>query len=127
MSADRGDDVEAWLNQQGDGRGPEANEGQSGSVEKPAKHTSSDWTEMYRLELGIEPTDRHQLLSAVIKDVAAAYHGDQAAQRRVAAYNRASRAFGRQVEAAEREAAAWAGEVAAENPEDDKDDAADVS
>jgi hypothetical protein len=64
-----------------------------------------DWTEMYRLELGIDPSDRHQLLTAVTKDMAAAYHGDQAAKRRVAAYDRAQRAFDEGVEAEEREAA----------------------
>ena len=34
-------------------------------MKKPAKNTSPDWTEMYRLELGINPSDRHQLLTAV--------------------------------------------------------------
>ena len=77
-------------------------------MKKPAKHTSPDWTEMYRLELGIDPSDRHQLLNAVTKDIAAAHHGDQAARRRVAAYYRAERAFERQSDA-----------------EDDEDDAAD--
>jgi hypothetical protein len=64
-----------------------------------------DWTEMYRLELGIDPSDRHELLTAVTKDVAAAYHGDQAAKRRVAAYDHAQRAFDKRVEAEAREAA----------------------
>ena len=77
-------------------------------MKKPAKHTPPDWTEMYRFELGIDPSDRHQLLNAVTKDIAAAHHGDQAARRRVAAYYRAERAFERQSDA-----------------EDDEDDAAD--
>jgi len=77
-------------------------------MKKPTKHTSPDWTEMYRLELGIDPSDRHQILNAVTKDIAAAHHGDQAARRRVAAYYRAERAFERQSDA-----------------EDDEDDAAD--
>jgi hypothetical protein len=72
-----------------------------------------DWPEMYRLELGIDPSDRHQLLTAVTKDIAAAHQGDTAARRRVAAYYRAQRAFDRQVEAEEPEAA-----------EDNEDDAA---
>jgi len=79
-------------------------------MKKPAKHTSPDWTEMYRLELGIDPSDRHQLLNAVTKDMAAARHGDTAAQRRVAAYDRAQRAFDRQLAAEERAAAKWAKE-----------------
>jgi hypothetical protein len=64
----------------------------SRSVEKPAKPTSPEWTEMYRLELGIDPSDQHQLFTAVTKDIAAARHGDQAAKRRVAAYYRAQEA-----------------------------------
>jgi hypothetical protein len=83
-------------------------------MKKPAKHTSPDWTEMYRLELGIDPSDRHQLLNAVTKDIAVAHHGDQAAKRRVAAYDRAQRSFERQIADEEREAA-----------ENDEDDAAD--
>jgi hypothetical protein len=83
-------------------------------MKKLAKHTSPDWTEMYRFELGIDPSDRHQLLNAVTKDIAVAHHGDQAAKRRVAAYDRAQRAFERQVADEGREAA-----------EDDEDDAAD--
>jgi len=83
-------------------------------MKKPAKHTPPDWTEMYRFELGIDPSDRHQLLNAVTKDIAAAHHGDQAARRRVAAYYRAERAFERRVAAEEREAA-----------EHDEDDAVD--
>ena len=83
-------------------------------MKKPAKHTSPDWTEMYRLELGIDPSDRHQLLNAVTKDIAVAHHGDQAARRRVAAYYRAERAFEKRVEAEEREAT-----------EDDEDGGAD--
>jgi hypothetical protein len=47
---------------------------------------------MYRLELGIDPGDQHQLFTAVTKDIAAARHGDQAARRRVAAYYRAQEA-----------------------------------
>ena len=74
-------------------------------MKKPAKHTSPDWTEMYRLELGIDPSDRHQLLNAVTKDIAVAHHGDQAAKRRVAAYDRAQRSFERQIADEEREAA----------------------
>jgi hypothetical protein len=85
-------------------------------MKKPAKHTSPDWTEMYRLELGIDPTDRHQLLTAVTKDIVAAHHGDKAARHRAAAYYRAQRAFDRQVADAEREAA-----------EHDEDAAADES
>jgi hypothetical protein len=77
-------------------------------MKKPAKHTPPDWTEMYRFELGIDPSDRHQLLNAVTKDIAAARQGDQAARRRVAAYYRAERAFERQSDA-----------------EDDEDDAVD--
>jgi hypothetical protein len=83
-------------------------------MKKPAQHTSPDWTEMYRLELGIDPSDRHQLLNAVTKDIAVAHHGNQAAKRRVAAYDRAQRAFERQIADEEREAA-----------ENDEDDAAD--
>ena len=64
-----------------------------------------DWTEIYRLELGIDPTDQHQLLTAVTKDIAAARHGDNAAKRRVTAYYRAQRALDRQPEAEEQEAA----------------------
>jgi hypothetical protein len=74
-------------------------------VEEPAKYTSPDWTEMYRLELGIDPSDRHQLLTAVTKDIAAAHCGDIAARRRVAAYYRVQRAFKRQVADKEREVA----------------------
>jgi hypothetical protein len=73
-----------------------------------------DWTEMYRLELGIDPSNQHQLLNAVTKDIATARHGDQAAKRRVAAYHRAQRVFDRQLEAEEPDAA-----------EDNEDDAAD--
>jgi hypothetical protein len=62
-------------------------------VEEPAKYTSPDWTKMYRLELGVDPSDRHQLLTAVTKDIAAAHQGDTAARRRVSAYCRAQRAF----------------------------------
>lgn len=83
-------------------------------MKKPAKNTSPDWTELYRLELGIDPNDRHQLLNAVTKDIAAAHRGDKAAKHRVSAYDRAQRAFDRQVEAEEREAA-----------KDDEDDPAD--
>jgi hypothetical protein len=83
-------------------------------MKKPAKNTSLDWAEMYRLELGIDPNDRHQLLNAVRKDIVAAHQGDKAAKRWVAAYDRAQRAFERQVAAEEREAA-----------EDDEDEAAD--
>ena len=68
-------------------------------MKKPAQHTSPDWTEMYRLELGIDPSDQHQLLNAVTKDLAVAHHGDPAARRRVAAYDRAPRAWDRQVKA----------------------------
>jgi hypothetical protein len=46
-----------------------------------------DWTEMYRLELGIDPSDKHQLLNAVTKDIVAAHHGNNDARRRVAAYS----------------------------------------
>jgi hypothetical protein len=74
-------------------------------MKEPAKNTSLDWAEIYRLELGIDPNDRHQLLNAVTKDIAAAHHGDKAAKRRVAAYDRAQQAFERQVAAEEREAA----------------------
>jgi hypothetical protein len=74
-------------------------------VEKPAKNTPPDWTEMYRLELGIDPSDQHQLLNAVTKDIAVAHHGDQAAKRRVAAYDRAQRALARQVKADAQETA----------------------
>ena len=74
-------------------------------MKKPAKHTSPDWTEMYRLELGIDPSDQHQLLNAVTKDIAVAHHGDKAAKRRVAAYDRAQRALDRQVKADEQETA----------------------
>ena len=38
-------------------------------MEGPAKHMSPNWTEMYRLELGIDPSDRHQLLTAVTKNL----------------------------------------------------------
>jgi hypothetical protein len=69
-----------------------------------------DWTEMYRLELGIEPSDRQQLLTAVSRDMTAAYHGDKAAKRRAAAYSRAQQAFERQVAAEERASAKWAKE-----------------
>jgi hypothetical protein len=44
-----------------------------------------DCTEMYRLELGIDPSNREQLLKAVAKDFRAAIRGDQAADRRLAA------------------------------------------
>jgi hypothetical protein len=74
----------------------QAEEGR-GTMKKPAKHTAPDWTEMYRLERGIDPSDRHQLLNAVTKDITVARHGDTAAKRRVAAYIRAQRAFDRQV------------------------------
>ena len=74
-------------------------------MEKPAKHTSPDWTEMYRLELGIDPSDRHQLLTAVTKDIAAAHCGDTAARHRVAAYYRTQRALKRQVADTERDVA----------------------
>jgi hypothetical protein len=74
-------------------------------VEEPAKHTSPDWPEMYRLELGIDPSDRHQLLTAVTKDIAAAHNGDTAARRRVAAYYRAQRTLKRQVADTERDVA----------------------
>jgi hypothetical protein len=74
-------------------------------MKKPAKHTAPDWTEMYRLELGIDPSDRHQLLTAVTKDIVVAHQGDTAARRRVAAYYRAQRAFDRQPEAEERQTA----------------------
>jgi hypothetical protein len=63
-----------------------------------------DWTELYRDELGIDPSDRQALFTAVSKDIAAASGGDTAAKRRVAAYERASRAFDRQVEAEAAEA-----------------------
>jgi hypothetical protein len=76
-----------------------------GGVEDPAKHTPPDWAEMYRLELGIDPSDQHQLLTAVTKDIAAARQGDTAARRRVAAYYRAQRASEKQPEAQEQEAA----------------------
>jgi hypothetical protein len=82
-------------------------------MKKPPKHTSPDWTEMYRLELGIDPSDKHQLLTAVTKDIMIARHGDTAAKRRVAAYYRAQRTLERQVDAEAREAA-----------EDDEDDTA---
>jgi hypothetical protein len=85
-------------------------------MEKPAKHTSPDWTEMYRLELGIDPSDKHQLMTAVTKDIVVARHGDTAARRRVAAYYRAQRGCDRQPEAEEREAA-----------EHDEGDAADAN
>jgi hypothetical protein len=74
-------------------------------VEKPAEHMSPDWTEMYRLELGIDPSDQHQLLTAVTKDTVVAHQGDAAARRRVAAYYRAQRAFNREHKADERQAA----------------------
>jgi hypothetical protein len=70
-------------------------------MKKPAKHASPDWTELYRLELGIDPSDRHQLLNAVTKDIIVARNGDPAARRRVAAYYRAQRACDRQVAAEE--------------------------
>ena len=82
-------------------------------MKKPAKHTSPDWTEMYRLELGIDPNDQHQLLNAVTKDIAAVPHSDKAARRRVAAYDRAQRALERQPDAEVRDAT------------EDADDAAD--
>ena len=74
-------------------------------MKEPTKNTSPDWTEMYRLELGIDPSDRHQLLTAVTKDIAAAHQGDRAARRRVAAYYRGQRAFQRQVADKEQEVA----------------------
>ena len=74
-------------------------------MEKPAKHTSPDWTEMYRLELGIDPSDKHQLMTAVTKDIVVAHQGDTAARRRVAAYYRAQRGCDRQVAEKERGAA----------------------
>jgi hypothetical protein len=74
-------------------------------MKKPAKHTSPDWTEMSWLELGINPSDQHQLLNAVTKDIAVAHHGAQAAKRRVAAYDRAQRAWDRQVKADKQETA----------------------
>lgn len=83
-------------------------------VEKPSENISPDWTEMYRLELGIDPSDRHQLLTAVTKDIVAAHQGNKAARRRVAAYYRAQRALDQQPKAQEREAAEY-----------DEDDAAD--
>jgi hypothetical protein len=70
-------------------------------MKKPAKHTAPDWTERYRLELGIDPRDRHQLLNAVTKDLIVARDGDPAARRRLAAYYRAQRACARQVAAEE--------------------------
>jgi hypothetical protein len=60
---------------------------------------------MHRLELGINPSDRHQLLTAVTKDMAVAHQGDTAARRRVAAYYRAQRAVNRQHNAKERQTA----------------------
>ena len=60
---------------------------------------------MYRLELGIDPSDQHQLLTAVTKDIAAARQGDPAAKRRVAAYYRAQRALEKPPDAGAREAA----------------------
>jgi hypothetical protein len=61
---------------------------------------------MYRLELGIDPGDRHQLLTAVTKDIALAHQGDAAARRRVAAYYRAQRALDKQPEGVENDDAA---------------------
>jgi hypothetical protein len=100
-------------------------------MKEPAKQTPPDWTEMYRLELGIDPSDRHQLLNAVTKDIAAR-HGDTAAKRRVAAYYRAQRALEKEVAAKEREAAKqarekgdvlpvnpWAAEAKADEEEED--------
>jgi len=70
-------------------------------MKQPAKHPAPDWTERYRLELGIDPRDRHQLLNAVTKDLIVARNGDPAARRRVAAYYRAQRAGDRQAAAEE--------------------------
>ena len=91
-------------------------------VKKRRENTTSDWTEMYRLELGIDPSNsnRQQLLTAVSKDMAAAYHGDNTAMRRVAAYSHAQRAFDKQVAAEERAAAQDNGEET-----DDENDATD--
>jgi hypothetical protein len=57
---------------------------------------------MYRLELGIDPSDKHQLMTAVTKDIVVAHQGDTAARRRVAAYYRAQRGCDRQVAEKER-------------------------
>jgi hypothetical protein len=59
---------------------------------------------MYRLELGVDPGNKQELLDAVQKDMTVR-HGDPAAKRRVAAYNRAQRAWEKQVAAEERAAA----------------------
>jgi hypothetical protein len=98
------------------------------------KHTAPDWTELYRLELGVDPHDRQQLFTAVSKDMTAASHGDIAAKRRVSAYGRAQRAFDRKVAAEERQAAQWAkeaGEVIPVDPwaaeaEDEAEEAPDA-
>ena len=73
-----------------------------------------DWTEMYRFDLGIDPSDQHQLLNAVTKDIAAVVNGDRAARRRVAAYYHAQRALERPPDAEEREAAEDADDEAAD-------------
>jgi hypothetical protein len=81
-------------------------------VEEPDKYMPPDWAEMYRLELGVDPSDQHRLLTAVTKDIVAARQGDPAAKRRVAAYYRAQRTLEKQPEAEERE-------VAEEDPADE--------
>ena len=85
----------------------------------PARPPSPSWTELYRLELGIDPRDKQALLDAVRKDMMAAYRGDKAAKRRVVAYERAQRAFDREMAAEERQAEKWArdeGEVVPVDP-----------
>jgi hypothetical protein len=59
---------------------------------------------MYRLDLGVDPSDQHQLFTVVTKDIVAAHRGNTAARRRVAAYYRAQRTLQRQVDAEARDA-----------------------
>ena len=72
------------------------------------------WTTMYRLDLGIDPSDQHQLFTVVTKDIVAAHCGNTAARRRVAAYYRAQRTLQRQVDAEARDAADDADDMAKE-------------
>ena len=72
------------------------------------------WITMYRLDLGVDPSDQHQLLTVVTKDMVAAHHGNTAARRRVAAYYRAQRTLQRQVDAEARDAADDADDMAKE-------------
>jgi hypothetical protein len=44
-----------------------------------------DCAELYEQELGIDPHDTPAPLTAVRRDITAAYHGDRAAKGRVAA------------------------------------------